>query len=88
MAKEKKKTAGKSTKKRGSMPMWAQLRVAYGYATTEERAQFKKISNAILKRKKIKPAALPGPCKPSGCESASSTGGCKPGTSCLFSGLQ
>jgi hypothetical protein len=75
----------KKSKKPAGVPMWAQLRVAYDFATPKERAQFEALSKKILSRKDVELCAA---CEPTGCESSGSTGGCKPGTGCLFSGLQ
>ncbi|MBM4042822.1 MAG: hypothetical protein FJ290_30405 [Planctomycetes bacterium] len=76
---QKKQPSGK----KGQLPLWAQLRTAYGYATPEERAKFDKMAKAILRRKEVELQECA-----SGCTDTSSTGGCRPGTACLFTCLQ
>lgn len=90
-----KKDKGKETKK-GVIPGWLQIRIDNGLATAEEKTLYEK----LLKEGKTKgtPSAeeacpgcqstsiCPGGCV-GGCQS-SDTGGCSPGTSCLFAGLQ
>lgn len=39
--------------KKKPLPVWAQLRIAYDYATSEEKKEFNKLSESILKREKI-----------------------------------
>jgi hypothetical protein len=64
------------------MPLWAQLRIAHGFARSEEVAHLQNLRTSEAAH------ALTA-CAPSGCEkSGSETGGCKTGTSCLLSGLQ
>ncbi len=63
------------------LPLWAHLRKAYEFASPEERTKFDEMAKTVLEK-----ADVEGQCV-SGCQS-SKTGGCKPGTSCLFSALQ
>ena len=86
MAKNQKRQSDAEGKE---IPLWAQLRMAYQYATPEERSHFIELSRTILARIKVKPCEdLSKGCAPSGCESTGSTGGCQPGTACLFTALQ
>lgn len=62
------------------MPLWAQLRLAYGFADPEEAAR---LANMKARDQRRQAADCPG-----GCQCSNITGGCRPGTSCLFSGLQ
>ncbi len=79
-----------SMKKSISMPMWAKLRIAYEYASPEERAQFEKLGKSILKKEKVRISSkLPQFCEPSGCQTTGSqTGGCLAGTACLIGCMQ
>jgi hypothetical protein len=64
------------------MPLWAQLRLAHGFARSDEVPYLQNLRTA-------ESANALTACAPSGCEtSGSHTGGCKTGTSCLLSGLQ
>lgn len=69
----------------GSPPMWLKLRVQHGFAGQEERDRL-----AMLEQSwdgKDHSIYLAG-CAPSGCQKSSNTGGCSPGTACLFTCLQ
>ena len=70
------------------LPMWAQLRKAYEFATPEERAKFDAMAKAVLQKGDVAgQAKCTSSDQCSGCIS-SDTGGCKPGTACLFTCLQ
>lgn len=62
------------------MPLWAKLRLDHGFAGPEEAAH--------LVTLKAKDHGRQAADCPGGCQCSNITGGCRPGTSCLFSGLQ
>lgn len=82
MSERTKKQSGKKGK---DIPMALQLRVVYGFASAKEQTLFARLNlESKIQNKKVE---LSG-CEPSGCESTADTGGCDPGTSCLFTCLQ
>ena len=85
---EKKKIQSKE--KSISMPMWAKLRIAYEYASPEERTQLEKLGKSILKRENVQfSSELSQFCQPTGCQTTGSqTGGCLAGTACLIGCMQ
>lgn len=62
------------------MPLWPELRLAYGFADPEEAS--------LLATLKARDQGRQAADCPGGCQCSNITGGCRPGTSCLFSGLQ
>lgn len=62
------------------MPLWPRLPLAYGFAHPEE--------TSLLVNLKAQDQGRQAPECPGGCQCSNITGGCRPGTSCLFSGLQ
>jgi len=75
-ASKKKQTGTKkqpAAKRKDVLPLWAQLRVAYGMATKEEQRQFNAIAESIILRSEKKLGALVS---------------CSPNTHCLFTCLQ
>lgn len=67
-------------------PMWLRLRVQHGFASAEEMDRFARLDR--------NPETEEGSfyfsqkCETSGCQCQGITGGCNPGTACLFTCLQ
>jgi len=66
-------------------PMWLKLRVQHGFASAEEMDRFARLDHEPDTKEE---GLYVASCAPSGCESSSNTGGCSPGTACLFTCLQ
>lgn len=79
------KNKNPSSKKGKDIPMSLRLRVAYGFANAEEQILFSRLN---LESKPRNEKENVSGCEPTGCESSANTGGCSPGTSCLFTCLQ
>ncbi len=71
--------------KANSAPMWLKLRVQHGFASQEERDRLVFLGEN-QEMEEGHPLYLA--CEPTGCESSGNTGGCSPGTACLFTCLQ